>query len=83
MKGIFWFCGNIPNRTPEDSTQLLALEVSLLITADNAVNKFIKGSINKDMIKKEKDPTMTFVKGSNCCKKYFDDVILLPDDYEK
>ena len=32
VKGILWFCDKMPNKKPEDPTEVLAQKVSLLIT---------------------------------------------------
>ena len=49
--------------------------------ADNAVDKFIIISIEKDLTSGEKDLTMTFFRDTNVGKTAFSDVLLLPDDY--
>ena len=62
LRGIFLFCNNIPDKKPEDPTDILSWKNSLEIMANDAINKLLFSSIEKGLIKTEKDLTATFVK---------------------
>ena len=83
VKGTFCLCDKIPNKKPQDPPEILAWKVSLPIMADNAVDKWVLISIEKDLTQNEKDITTTFVKGYNYCKTAFGEVLYLHDSYGK
>ena len=50
------------DKTPEDTTEILAWEVSLLLISDKAIDKLLMISIEKDLINNKKELTMTFLR---------------------
>ena len=52
----------MPDKKPEDPTDILSCKVSLPIMANKAINKLLTTSIKKGMIKHEKYLTMIFVR---------------------
>ena len=83
VKGILWFRDKIPDKKPEDPTELLALKIYFTTTADNAVDKFIVRPIEKYLIKGGKGLTMTSARDTIIGKIDFGDVLPLPDGYGK
>ena len=62
MKGVLFFCNKMPNKKPEDPTEILAWKVSLTLMANKAIDKLLMKSIEKGMINDEKELTMTLVR---------------------
>ena len=62
VKGILWFCNKMPNKKPEDPTEVLTWKVSLPLMANKAMNQLITTSIDKGMIKNEEEHTINFVR---------------------
>ena len=62
VKGILWFCNNMPNKKPEDPTDILALKMSFPLMVNKSINQMLTRSIENILIKNEKEFTMTFVK---------------------
>ena len=60
-KGILCFCYNIPNKKTEEANDILKWKVTLQME-NNSVDKFLQKSIKKNLIKREKNITMNFVK---------------------
>ena len=52
----------MPNKKPEDPTEILSWEVSLPLMDNKAIYQLLTTSINKDLIEHEKELTMTFVR---------------------
>ena len=72
----------IPNKKPEVPTEILALKVSLQFMANKAINQLLTTSIEKGLIKHEKELTMTFVR-ENLWENMFGDALSFPDFYGK
>ena len=83
VRCILLFCDKMPDNKPEDSTELLSCKNSLEIMANDAINKLLSASMEKDLIKNEKELTVTFVRGKKFGKYLFGDTLLLPDGYRK
>ena len=58
VKGILWFCNKMPNKKPEDPTKILARKVSLPLIANKETDQLLTRSIEKVMIKNERELTM-------------------------
>ena len=52
----------MPDKKPEDPTDILSCKVSLPIMANKAINKLLTTSIKKGLINNEKHLTMTFLR---------------------
>ena len=52
----------MPDKKPEDPTEILAWKVSLTLMANKAIDKLLMKSIEKGMINDEKELTMTLVR---------------------
>ena len=52
----------MPNKKPEDPTEVLTWKVSLPLMANKAMNQLITTSIDKGMIKNEEEHTINFVR---------------------
>ena len=83
MKTIFLFCNRIPDRKPEDQTEILAWIVSLQIMVMKEINKLLTTSIEKGLINYVKEVTMTSVRYIFVAKIIFGDALSLPDGYGK
>ena len=59
------------------------MENSLKIMANETINKLLSASMEKFLIKNEKELTVTFVRDNTFGKKLFGDTLLLPDGYGK
>ena len=70
VRGILLFFNNMPDKKPEDTTDILSWENSLKNMADDTINKFLLASIKKGLIENEKDLTVTFVKNKDVGKFY-------------
>ena len=81
VRGILLFYDNITDKKPEDPTEILSWKNSLEIMANDAINKLLLDSIEKDLIKNEKELTVTFVRNKNYGNFLFGDTILLPECY--
>ena len=73
----------MPNKKPEDPTEILSWEVSLPLMDNKAIYQLLTTSINKGLIEHEKELTMTFVRDVIVGKKSFGDALSLPDGYGK
>ena len=62
VKGILLFCDNIPNKKPEDPTDILAWKVSISLMSNKKIDQFITRSIEKGLINNDKELTMNFVR---------------------
>ena len=56
------FYDKIPNKKPEVPTDILAWKFSLQLMAKKAINQLLTTSIEKGLIKNEKELTMNFVR---------------------
>ena len=65
----------MPDKKLEDPTEIFAWKVSPQIMANKAINKLITTSIEKGLIKHEKELTMTSVRDKIVGKNMFDDAI--------
>ena len=83
VRGILLFCNKIPDKKPEDLTEILAWKNSLELMANEAINKLLLESTEKGLINNEKELTVTFVRGNIVGKNTFGDTILLLDYYGK
>ena len=83
MKRILWFCDKMLDKKPEDTTNILAWKVSPPIMANNEGIILIHISIENNLIKKENNLTMNFVRIHIFSKTAFGDVLSLPGNYEK
>ena len=65
----------MPDNKPEDPTDILAWKNYLELTANEAINKLISASMEKGLIKNEKELSMTFVRdkivGKICSVTHF------------
>ena len=52
----------MPDKKPEDPTDMRAWKLSLLLKVNRAINQFLTRSIEKGLINNEKERTMTFVR---------------------
>ena len=77
------FCDKIPDKKPEDPTDILAWKNSLKLIANEAINKLLSASMDKGLINNEKELTMTFLNDKIAGKNMFGDTLLLPDGYRK
>ena len=53
----------MPNKKPEDPTDILSWKNSLELMANESINKLLLTSMEKGLIKNENELSMTFVKG--------------------
>ena len=83
VRGILLFCDKMPDNKPEDPTYILSWKNSLEIIATDAINKLLSTSMQKGLIKNEKELTLTFVRNKSFGKNMFGDTLLLPDGYGK
>ena len=81
VKGILWFYNKMPDKKPEDPTEILAWKVSLPLISNKVIDKLFPRSIDKGLINNKKELTMTFVRDIIVRKITFGDVLLLPDVY--
>ena len=82
VRGILLSCDKMPDKKPEDPTEILAWKNSIELMANEAINKFLSESMEKGLIKNEKELTVTFVRGK-FWKIMFGDTLLFPDGYGK
>ena len=54
------FSDKIPDKKPEDPTEILAWKNSLKLIANEAINKLLSASMDKGLINNEKELTITF-----------------------
>ena len=85
VKGILWFCNKMPGKKPNGPNWFLvsSWKVYLQIMVDNAVDKLIRRSLEKDLINHKKDLNMTFVNNHVIAKTDLGGVLSLPDGYRK
>ena len=57
------FCDKMPSEKPENPADILAWKNSLKLMANEAINKFLSGSMEKGLINNKKELTVTFVRG--------------------
>ena len=69
------FCNNMPDKKPEDPTEILAWKNSVELMANEAINKFLSASIEKGLINNEKELTVTFVRDKVVEINMFSDTI--------
>ena len=82
VRGILLFYDKIPNKKPEVPTDILSWKVSLQLMAKKAINKLLTTSIEKGLIKTEKELTMNFLR-ENLWENMFGDALSFPDGYGK
>ena len=58
---MLWFYDKIPDKKTEEPTEILARKVSLPLMSNNEINQLLTISIEKVLIKNEKELTMTFL----------------------
>ena len=73
----------MPDKKPEDPTDILSWKNSLENMANDSINKLVLVSIKKGLIDNEKDLTVTFVRENDFGKKLLGGTLLLPDGYGK
>ena len=73
----------MPDKKSEDPTYILSWKNSLEIMTNDTINKLFLASIEKGLIKNEKELTVNFVRNKKFGKKWFGDTLLLPDGYGK
>ena len=83
VRGILLLCDNMPDKKPEEPTEMLVWKNSLELMSNEAINILISASMEKCLINNEKDLTMTFVRDKIVRKNMFGDTFLLPDGYGK
>ena len=69
----------MPDKKPEDPTEILAWQNSLELMANEAINKLLSASMEKGLTNNEKNLTVTFVRGTSLEGNMFGDTLLLPD----
>ena len=82
VRGILLFFNNMPDKKPEDTTDILSWENSLKNMADDTINKSLSASMKKGLTNNEKELTVTFVRGKSL-ENMFGDTLLLLDVYGK
>ena len=73
----------MPDKKPEEPTDIFSCKNSLKNMANDAINKLLLASIKKGLIKNEKCLTVTFVRNKYFGKHLFGGTLLLPDSYGK
>ena len=75
MRGILLFCDKIPNKKQRTQQRFLAWKNSLELMANEEINKLISASMEKGLIKNEKELSMTFMRdkivGKICSVTHF------------
>ena len=71
----------MPDKKPEDPTEILSWKKILENMANDAINKLVLASIKKGLIEDEKDLTVTFVRNKDFGKYLLGDTLLLPEGY--
>ena len=61
MRGILLFCDIMSDNKPDDPTEILAWKNSLELMDNQKTNKLLSKSMEKGLIKNEKELSMTFV----------------------
>ena len=77
------FCDKMPEKKPEDPTEILSWKKSLELMANEAINKLFSASMEKSLINNEKELTTNFVRDKIVRKNMFGDTLLLPHGYVK
>ena len=77
------FCDKMPEKKPEDPTEILAWKKSLKHMANEAINKLFLASMEKSLINNEKELTKNFVRDKIVRNNMFGDTLLLPHGYVK
>ena len=70
------------NKNSEDPTYIFSWKVSLPLTAHKVIEQLLTISIDKDLIKNEKELTIYFVRDI-IVEKYFGDALSFTDGYGK
>ena len=65
VRGILLLCNKIPDKKPEDPTEILSWKNSLELISNDAINKFVLASIKMVLIENEKDLTVNFVRNKD------------------
>ena len=60
VKGVLWFCKNMPEKNPENPTELLGWKVSLIEMGNGALNTLFHKSIDNHLTTKENGMTLNF-----------------------
>ena len=83
MRGKLLFYDNMPNKKPEDPTDILSWKNSLELMANESINKLLLTSMEKGLINNKNELTMAFVRDKSFRKNMFGDTLLLPYGYGK
>ena len=75
MRYILLFRDKMPDKKPEDPTEIFSWKNSLEIMANDVINKLLLASIKKGLIKNEKGITVTYVRNKLFGKKVFCDTL--------
>ena len=62
VRDLLLFCDNMTDMQLEEPTDILAWKNSLELMANDAISKLLSASMEKGLIKNEKELTVTFVR---------------------